>query len=1005
MSTRLRIGLLSAASALALSAAAPRAGAQSWNLYQSDTSLVVPYIYGDLNSRNHDGTFSNHTANLNIQIAGKPIGVTIDTGSTGIAISQALLPSGALNGLTPLGPGAINYDSSGNTPTGTFYELPISILGGKVNGQAGVGTTTVKVLVVTNDTGTAYFGIGNNRNNVYSGVYNQSLTFQQNVAQGNITQISAVGMNPLIDVAVNGTALPNQGYVVMNNQIVIGLTTANNAYSFVKLTPDTAAGPMLWNGIPVALSNGSGAYVTGTILHDTGIFNAYLKPFASAGDTVNISMPGMPQQGAFYSFVVPAHGATCGTATALTPCEVLGSTSSTPFLNTGRQFYAGFNYLFDPVNGYVGYALSSSGLTDEAVLIPLLALQATVGLPNGFATNLPVALFAPTTLTTPAGGAATFDAAFMGFGSSLTVAGSGSVVFNGPVGLAPGTFTVSSGASATINASLTASAVSIATQAGLINNGLIGASVTNNGTLTNNGMVLGDIVNNGALGGNGTVVGSLANYGVVSPGNSIGTVAVNGTYTHGASSTYQLEVSNTGQSDLIAVNGGAALQGGSVNVTAFSGGYASRTTYRILSATGGVSGAFASVNELYPFLLSSLSYDPNNVYLTLEVGGFAAAAQTPNQYAVGAALDASAATASGDFATVLGSLATATSAQGQAFLTSISGTNYSGFSNSMVQGAQLFMNNFLSQASGANRGGNKLALAEACDVACDPTSPPRWGAWGGALGGLGTVGAGQAVGGVTYNAGGFAAGLDRAVSGTVRLGVTVGYTGGSQWVSGFSGQGFSDTVQAGLYGNYAQGPVYLDGLVGYAYSANTLSRSIVIPNLGGRTAQGQTGANQVYGQLEGGYRFGLGGLAEAFVTPFARLQAYTGTQNGFTESGAQSLDLSVAAQTTSSLRSVLGAQLGGSMDLGWRAKLNGQFRLGWSHEYADTARPVSATLVGAPAAPFTTYGASPQRDGVVVGVSANTAIAEAASLYLRYEGDISGQDSSHALTAGVRMTW
>ena len=122
--------------------------------------------------------------------------------------------------------------------------------------------------------------------------------------------------------------------------------------------------------------------------------------------------------------------------------------------------------------------------------------------------------------------------------------------------------------------------------------------------------------------------------------------------------------------------------------------------------------------------------------MTLEVGGFAAAAQTPNQYAVGAALDASAATASGDFATVLGSLATATSAQGQAFLTSISGTNYSGFSNSMVQGAQLFMNNFLSQASGANRGGNKLALAEACDVACDPTSPPggargagRWVGW------------------------------------------------------------------------------------------------------------------------------------------------------------------------------------------------------------------------------------------------------------------------------------
>jgi len=41
----------------------------------------------------------------------------------------------------------------------------------------------------------------------------------------------------------------------------------------------------------------------------------------------------------------------------------------------------------------------------------------------------------------------------------------------------------------------------------------------------------------------------------------------------------------------------------------------------------------------------------------------------------------------------------------------------------------------------------------------------------------------------------------------------------------------------------------------------------------------------------------------------------------------------------------------------------------------------------------------------VLGLAANTAIAEATSIYLRYEGDISGQDSAHAITGGVRMTW
>ena len=113
----------------------------------------------------------------------------------------------------------------------------------------------------------------------------------------------------------------------------------------------------------------------------------------------------------------------------------------------------------------------------------------------------------------------------------------------------------------------------------------------------------------------------------------------------------------------------------------------------------------------------------------------------------------------------------------------------------------------------------------------------------------------------------------------------------------------------------------------------------------------------------------------------------------------------MAQQTTNSLRSVLGAQLGGGIDMGWREKLALYFRLGWSHEYADVSRPVTAALGGAPAAPFTTFGISPTRDGVLLGFGASTAVADATSLYLRYEGTISGQDGSHALTAGVRMRW
>ena len=259
--------------------------------------------------------------------------------------------------------------------------------------------------MVTNDAGTSttYMGVGNNRNNVYCCNYDSSLTFQQNVQAGNIAPITPTGFNPLINVSLNGAALPNQGYVVMNNQLVVGLTAANNGYSFVKLTQLSNPGTNLWDTIPIALASGNGAaYVSATVLHDTGIGYAFIKPLPGGG-TISVSMPGMPPQGAFYSFKCAG-----GASSSLAGCPVeLAALSDAPFLNTGRQFFSGFNYLFDPVNGFVGYGLSSSGLTTEAQVIPLLALQSTVNVPNGFATNLPVALFGATTLSAQSGGTAT----------------------------------------------------------------------------------------------------------------------------------------------------------------------------------------------------------------------------------------------------------------------------------------------------------------------------------------------------------------------------------------------------------------------------------------------------------------------------------------------------------------------------------------------------------------------------------------------------------------------
>ncbi|WP_422003487.1 autotransporter domain-containing protein [Reyranella sp.] len=1061
------------------------AQAQTWNLYSATTSFYIPYANGPMSPTNPAQIWLS----LN---GGTPTIFTMDTGSSGIIASaknnfgQTVFPVSGPS----LGAGSQYYSSSGVQLNGQFYLTDVSI---RSSATTEVTKASVVALLVENQT-CAFTNKGCSPHSDPTGIAYMGVGFDRGVSA--ITPPGPnTNVNPFINV--NAAGPYSQGYLVTNSGVQLGLTNATTAnYAFVKLAPNPSAAGQAsaaWMQAPFTITVG-GATGSGQILPDSGINYAFLTPptgaqisttacanppngpggghCASPGLPIQVYLPGQTSpQIAFYNFTT-INGNPPAPENRLTPDVVqLVPDGPTVFLNTGREFFQGFNYFFDPVNGFVGYQWNGTQSTRYGNVIPIVALQGTVSLP-ALSSTFPTYLMSDTVLTSP--GAVVLQGSVFGPGG-LTVAGGdislanpvntymgGTTVTGGSLSLAPGatlpssgTLTVNGGAfnlngntqvlgalggsggqidlgggllalntsqSNVLGAALAGTGTFSLQGGGSVNltgnsTGFSGSTVVTNAGLAVNGSLGGNVFvgSGGTVSGSGTIAGNLFNGGMVAPGNSIGTLSVAGNYSQ-VTGLYSVEVGDGGQSDLINVGGTASL-GGAVSVYAQPGtSFAPSTTYRILTAAGGASGTFASVNELYPFLLSSLSYDANNAYLTLDIGGFAAAAATPTQAAVGNVLDANVGNATGDFATVLGALAfnTTSSASAQYVLQSLSGNNYAGFSTAMVQGAQLFMNNFLGQTGGGSGGGagsgtTRVALAEACDVACDATSTPLWGAWGGALGGLGTLGNGAATGAVTYNAGGFAAGLDRAVAPGARVGITTGYTTGSQWVSGFNGMGRSDTVNVGLYGGYTQGPLYLDALAGYAYSWNQMWRQIAVPGLQQRTALGQTGANQWYGQLEGGWRFELGpqspASAQAFVTPFARLQAYTGTQNGFTEAGAQSLNLSVAQQTTNSLRSVIGAQLGGSMDLGWRERLALQLRLGWSHEYADVSRPVTATLAGAPAMPFTTYGISPTRDGVVIGLGANTAIAEATRAYLRYEGNISGQDSAHALTAGLRMTW
>ncbi len=1087
------------------------AGAQSWNMYGNGGSFFVPITFEPYPAGGPEQAMVKLTLN-----GGGTNKFILDTGSLGLVATSEFYTPGPTDML--LAPHAgITYTTSGNSPLGSLYLTNVEIRG------QGHQSVTARVPILASTTG--YFhqlGVGFDRPGIQIGPSLDALNTPAN---------NFWNMNPLLSlVSGPGVSTMQPGYMINmtgpNPGITLGLTSQNTSgFALQQLATGGSQSwysiggiqhPVQWtsqNG-SVVVTTGGTTYNLGSMsqLPDSGI--SYMIVTAPgggrvpvgtshcsdnpgnqtnclpAGSKVQVFLPGQTQPA--YSFVSIAEGN--NPQPSVEPFGVQVTEGSPGFTNLGRTYFENLNYLYDPVNGFVGYQASGAPGTN-GFIIPMLALQGTLNLSDQFWTDFPTFLMSNLTvqqngsgmlegpITGPGGlilesgnltlgGAANHAGGTTVNGGLLTISRRGSItgdvtvnkgglINNGTIEGA-GLLTVNAGGSFVNNGTVGGSLLTINAGGSLVNNGTIDTlplqwqlnlgSLTNNGTFngnlinagaagnagtlagpvinttsgmftntgtitggvanmglfTNNGTVTSGLTNMGRLSGAGTIGADLINAGLLAPGNSIGTMTVAGNYSQ-TGGTYQAEVNASGQSDRLNVAGTATIGPGStVSVAPERGIYAARTKYTLLNAAGGVSGAYASVSSLLPFLQPSLSYDANNVYLTLQIGGFARGALTPNQAAVGAVLDATAPAATGDYATVVGALASLSSQQGQAAMNSISGQNYSGFSSSMVQGTQLFLSNFAGQAGGGGSlgGSTRVALAEACDTACDTPASALWGAWGGALGGLGTISnGGSNSGALTYNVSGFAGGLDRLVAPGLRIGATVGYQNGNQWVGGFSGSGNSNTFQAGLYANYSDGPLYADAVAGYAYSANQMWRSIAIPGLAPRTAYGLTGANQVFGQIETGYRFELGGLAEAFVMPFVRLQAYTGTQNAFTETGAGSLNLSVAQQTTNSLRTVLGAQLGGSMDLGWRDRLAMRVRLGWSHEYADTARPVTASFAGAPVAPFTTYGVAPQRDGVVLGLAATTAVAERMNVYARYEGEVSGQDNAHAFSVGVRMTW
>jgi outer membrane autotransporter protein len=555
-----------------------------------------------------------------------------------------------------------------------------------------------------------------------------------------------------------------------------------------------------------------------------------------------------------------------------------------------------------------------------------------------------------------------------------------------------------------------------------------GPTFVNAGTLSVNGSIASSpvFVNpGGTLGGNG-VVGptTILAAGTLSPGNSVGTLTVNGNLVFAAASLYMVEVQGN-TADRTNASGTATLAGtvGAVNL----GGIPARS-YTILSAAAGRIGTFDSMTALNlpAFLTASLAYTPIDVQLNLTSGIGQITGLTLNQSAVAAALDTSFNTGGGTLPGLLG----LSLAQLPAALDALSGEGVSGTQETAFGAADMFTSIMMDQGAfwrngetidvnGVAFAGEPLQYAPSKKSKMSdhrafkemaPPAPyqPRWRAWLTGFDGTfklaGEAGIGSAS--LSHNTGGVAGGLDYQFAPDLLAGFAIGGSSSNFSVRDRITSGHLEAAHFGGYGVKTWGSVYAAGTLSFSTFRNSETRTIagVGPT---ETATGDFGSNLLSGRVEVGAKQAWHWFT---VTPFAAVQFAELWQNGFTEANpvpagtAGPLGLTFGSRNVSSLPTFLGAQFDTRFAFANGMVLSPYARLSWVHEFHPN-RAIDASFIALPGAAFTVDGPRAASDAARIDAGARLAISRNAWLFASFDGEFSNRSQSYAGKGGVRVAW
>ncbi|PZO19600.1 MAG: hypothetical protein DCF26_05745, partial [Burkholderiales bacterium] len=556
-----------------------------------------------------------------------------------------------------------------------------------------------------------------------------------------------------------------------------------------------------------------------------------------------------------------------------------------------------------------------------------------------------------------------------------------------------------------------------------------GGTTVDAGRLSVNGTIQGDttVRSGGELGGNGTVGNvSLLSGGRLAPGNSIGTLTVNGNLSFAPGSVFDVEVTPT-QADRVDASGTVSIAGGAVQVRAGTGSYARLTDYTILSAAGGLTGAFDGVSTDLAFLVPTLVYGPNGLVLRLstnEALRYEYVATTDNQTAVARHLDTfAAAPPNTDAQALITALDNMTAGQAIAALTGLSGSVHSAATLAASAVGTSFGQTLAERGGFGQRGLNQAAPSLALRLkaatpartlpvlrathAVGTASPSGPQAWAQATGGAASLPGNSNGPSSRHSASGVVVGQDAWISPTWWLGAALGNSR-SRWRADTQGtaaaSGNIDSWSAGLYAHHHWGEQQQWRLrLDTTWSLHRFDTQRAV-DLGGAplSAASQHRGHEVTlgAQIEHAQALGSEGSGWQWRRSVGLRHARL-SENAFTETGAAPANLSVRERGFEG--TVASAGLRWEHTGGEGRELH--LALEASHRLGDPDAPVTASLAGQSAA-FVASGTPLRRNALTLRVGGTAPLSAKVSLYGGASAEWRGAgQNSHEVSVGLRFMW